>query len=107
MTSWTYPSVVERLVDGDTLRLELDLGLHIYRHDSVRIAHINAPEMSTAEGRAALAFAATLVRPGESVTFVSTRLDKYGRPLGTMLLAGGQDYGTLMLENGHAVPYEG
>ena len=107
MTTWTYPATVERLVDGDTLRLVLDLGLHIQRTDNVRIAHINAPELSTDAGKAALAYASTIVRIGDSVTFMSAKLDKYGRPLGVLTLPNGQDYGSLMLESGNAIPYEG
>lgn len=102
MTSFTYPAVVVRLVDGDTVRLSLDLGLHIWRTDNCRIAGINAPELDTDAGKIAAAAAATLLRPGDVVTFTSKALDKYGRPLGAITLADGQDFGTVMVAAGHA-----
>lgn len=105
--SWTYPSVVDRIIDGDTIRCTLDLGMRIYSLASVRIAHINAPELSTQAGRDAVAYAATLLNPGDAVAVVSHSLDKYGRILGTLALADGRDFGALMLAAGHAVPYEG
>lgn len=104
---WTYPSSVDRVVDGDTVRLLMDLGLRIYRIDNVRLAHINCPETNTPEGKRAKEFAFQLLIPGENVVFVSKSLDKYGRPLGTIQLPNGADYGQTMIANGHAVPYEG
>ncbi len=105
MTSWTYPAVVVRTVDGDTVRLNLDLGLHLYRTDNCRIAGINAPETSTPAGKAAAAYAAELLPPDARVTFTSERLEKYGRPLGRLVLADGRDFAAAMLGAGHAVPY--
>jgi micrococcal nuclease len=103
--AWTYPAVVVRVVDGDTVRLNLDLGLHIWRTDNCRIAGINAPETSTPAGTAAAAYAAKLLPAGAAVTFASERLEKYGRPLGRLVLADGRDFATVMLAAGHAVPY--
>lgn len=105
MTAWTYPAVVLRVVDGDTVRLNLDLGLHIWRTDNCRIAGINAPETNTPAGRAAAAYAAELLPPDTRVTFTSERLEKYGRPLGRLTLADGRDLAALMLAAGHAIPY--
>jgi endonuclease YncB( thermonuclease family) len=102
--SWTYPGTVVRVVDGDTVRLNLDLGLHIWRTDSCRIRGINTPELGTAEGRAAKAAAEEILPAGSQVLFVSKQLDKYGRPLGD-LSRNGVDFAAAMLAAGHAVPY--
>jgi endonuclease YncB( thermonuclease family) len=102
MTTWTYPATVVRVVDADTIRLSLDLGLHIWRTDNCRILGINAPELNTIEGKDALRYAAELLPIDTEVTFVSKRLDKYGRPLGTVT-RNGVDFGQLMLDAGHAV----
>ena len=106
MTTWVYPAVVIRVVDGDTVRMQLDLGLHIWRTDNCRIAGINAPEMSTPEGRDAKAYAELLLPVGAAVTFHSKALDKYGRPLGDIDI-GGTDFGAAMIAAGQAVPYNG
>jgi micrococcal nuclease len=98
------PATVLEVVDGDTLRLELDLGWHIKYTTRVRIARINAPECKTPEGDAAKSYANTLVHPGDEVIFTSQRLDKYGRPLGTVTYGGfsAKDFADDMVHAGHA-----
>jgi endonuclease YncB( thermonuclease family) len=108
-----YPGVVRDLHDGDTIHIDLDLGfgMQLDSHDlddkpinSCRVFGINAPELSTVAGRAALAFGQTLLKPGDHVTVVSHGWDKYGgRFDGTITLPDGTDYATLMLAAGQAV----
>jgi endonuclease YncB( thermonuclease family) len=110
MTTWTVPAVVFEVIDGDSVRLELDLGWRVYRRDPCRLVGINAPELHGADrllGLAARDALAGLLPVGERVTFVSHALDKYGRPLGQVLLADGTDVGQSQLAAGHAVPYSG
>lgn len=104
MTTWTVPATVLRVVDGDTVHLELDLGWHTFRTENCRIAEINAPELSTDAGKAARDYAQQLLPVDAAVTFVSRRLDNYGRPLGH-ILRDGVDFGQAMVAAGHAVPF--
>jgi endonuclease YncB( thermonuclease family) len=106
MNEWTVPATVVSIVDGDTFHLTLDLGWHITYQARVRIAHVNAPELSTPEGIAARTWAESVVKPGDSVLFRSKSLDKYGRPLGDLGIGPASarvDYGTALLGAGHAV----
>lgn len=105
MPQWVVPATVVAVYDGDTVHLDLDLGWNITYHARVRLLHINAPELHTAEGVAAKQFAQTLLKPGDPVVFTSHRLDKYGRPLGTITYGGfaSKDFATEMLLHGHAV----
>lgn len=108
-----YPGVVRDLHDGDTVHIDLDLGFGVQldSHDldgnpvnSCRVFGINAPELSTVAGKAALAFAQTLLKPGDKVTVVSHGWDKYGgRFDGTITRADGSDFAGLMLAAGQAV----
>ena len=107
MTTWTVPATVARVVDADTLALVLDLGWHIALTTNARVAGIDAPELSTAEGKAARDYVRELLPAGAPVTFVSRQLDKYGRPLGSVALADGRDLATLLLQTGRAVTYDG
>lgn len=109
MTTWTVPAEVVRIVDGDTLDLHLDLGWSIYLRQRCRVAGIGAPEMTCRAGVDAKAYAASLVPPGTAGTFISHRLDKYGRPLGTFLFGGLalHDFGQRMIDAGHAVSMKG
>jgi endonuclease YncB( thermonuclease family) len=98
---WTVPATVVRIVDGDTVELNLDLGWRITMTANCRILGINAPELSTAAGQAARSYAEGLLPPGAEVVFQSRKLDKYGRPLGDILYQGG-NFGTCMVIAGHA-----
>lgn len=102
--TWNVPATVIDVVDGDTVRLELDLGWHIKYATRVRISTIDAPELKTPEGQAAKAYAQTLLKPGDEVLFSSRQLDKYGRPLGAIHYAGFAelDFGQAMVKAGHA-----
>lgn len=104
---WTYPAQVLKVIDGDTIRLHLDLGLHIWRTENVRIAGIDTPELDTAAGRAARDAARQLLPVGFMVTFASRELDKYGRPLGGITHADFGDFASTMLTEGHATTYDG
>jgi endonuclease YncB( thermonuclease family) len=108
-----YPGVVRDLHDGDTIHIDLDLGFGIQldSHDldgkpvnSCRVFGINAPELSTVAGKAALAYGQTLLKPGDHVTVISHGWDKYGgRFDGEVFLADSTSYGALMLNAGQAV----
>lgn len=106
--TWTVPATVLEVVDGDTVRLDLDLGWFIRYTARARIARINAPEVRTPAGDAAKAHARTLLLPGDQVTFTSTALDKYGRPLGALTYGTAlapHDFAATMLADGHAIAY--
>jgi micrococcal nuclease len=110
MTVWTVPGTVERVIDGDTIVCRLDLGWRVAKFlEPIRIIGINAPEMSTPEGKTAKAYADTLLPVGTLVTVVSIRLlggfDKYGRTLAALTLPDGTDFGERMVTAGQAVPY--
>lgn len=109
MTEWSVPARLVKVIDGDTVVCDLDLGWHIHLTSGVRLLGINAPEMSTPQGPAARDFLASLVAPGDPVTVVSTKLlggtEKYGRVLAAIRTASGQDVSTAMLAAGQAMPY--
>jgi micrococcal nuclease len=101
-----YPAKVVRVVDGDTVHLNIDLGFFTWIIDrSVRIIGINAPELSTAEGKVARDFAMNLLPVDTHVSLNSHSLDKYGRVLGSITLPNGTDYGSAMIAAGQAVVY--
>ncbi len=100
---YQVPATVVRVIDGDTIVLDLDLGWHITRREACRIEGVDAPEMDTAEGRAAKRWAEQRLPAGTEVTFMSYRLDKYGRPLGEIILPGLRVYSTELQGAGHAV----
>lgn len=53
---FTYYAFVERVVDGDTLIVKIDLGFEARIRQYLRLRGINAPELATPEGKKAKAF---------------------------------------------------
>ena len=101
-----YPAIVTNVHDGDTMTLAIDLGFGIITRANCRIFGINAPELSTPEGKQARDYALTLVKPDDQVVVVSKGWDKYGgRFDGVVTLLDGRDFAKLMLDSGHAVPF--
>jgi endonuclease YncB( thermonuclease family) len=117
MTVWgPYRATVSDWHDGDTCHLaalDLGFGIVLAARDidghpiwSARIFGINAPELNTDAGKAALVYGQRLCPPGTRVTVLSHSLDKYGgRFDATLTLPNGTDYATEMVAAGHAVPY--
>src|SRR5690242_14730992 len=103
MTTWTVPATVSAVHDGDTFTAAADLGWHITLTTPVRVAGVDAPELSTDAGKAARDFVNTLLPVGTAVTVVSHSLDKYGRVLASVRLPDGRDLATLLIETGHGV----
>jgi endonuclease YncB( thermonuclease family) len=103
--------------DGDTMTLDIDLGFdHLISGQdwdgktrlSCRVLGINAPELSTAAGKAALAFAETLLKPGDLVQVTSSGWDKYGgRFDGAVTLPDGSDFAAKMVAGNQAAPWDG
>lgn len=104
MTLRTYPgSVSQRVVDGDTLYVLVDLGFDLWKRTNVRLARIDAPERYATGGQAAKDRLTQLLPAGTVVTLKSERLDQYGRAIGDVILADGRSVSDIMVEEGYAV----
>ena len=113
---YEYSCKVDRVVDGDTVDVNIDLGFGIWLYkERVRVAGIDTPEKRTRDkvekifGLAATAKAHTLIPEGSNC-IIRTRRDKagkYGRTMGDFVLEDGTLYTEVMVETHHAVPYEG
>jgi micrococcal nuclease len=103
---------ITRIVDGDTVDLDIDLGFNITISHRIRLKGINAPETKTLnleeknKGiQARLWLEKELSKPGEWV-IETTKEDKYGRMLGTLYLVGEPvTVNERMLNEGIAEPY--
>ena len=111
-----YNCTIQRIVDGDTIDVNIDLGFGIWLYkERIRIAGIDTPEKRTRDkvekifGLAATAKAHTLIPEGSSV-IIRTHRDKagkYGRTMGEFIMEDGRYYTEVMVETHHAVPYHG
>jgi micrococcal nuclease len=77
-----YEAKILRVIDGDTVEAEVDLGFRVKMTMKLRLATINAPEISTAEGKKTKAVLVNAIE-GKKVTILSLKdkQEKYGRYL--------------------------
>lgn len=91
---YEYRARVIDVVDGDTFRLEVDLGLDILHRITVRLFGVSTPEVRGEEREAGLqakAFVESLI-PKETLVLISTvkdRREKYGRYLAVVYIPTG------------------
>jgi micrococcal nuclease len=102
---YQYYATVGRVVDGDTVDLEVDLGFHMVARIRFRLTGINAPEMSTVDGPQAKMHLQSLLPVGTSVRITTAKADKYGRWLAVIYDQRERSVNQLMLDAGHAVRY--
>lgn len=125
MSDYTYDAIVKSVHDGDTITVDMDLGLDMaLKNFKVRLFGINAPELSTAEGKKVQAFLAQMIPVGSSlvVETVKDKQEKYGRYLAVLYKViqgspaiklppirqdGTVSINDLLVLNGHAKPYFG
>jgi len=112
---YEYSCTVERVVDGDTIDVVLDLGFDIMYKSRVRLYGIDTPESRTrdldekARGKMAGAFLKDAVDNGSKVVIETKLKDsrgKYGRVLGNVVVDG-VNINEAMIENFLAVAYFG
>jgi micrococcal nuclease len=106
---YTYSAKVVRVVDGDTVDLNIDLGFHITVTKRIRLSLINAPETSTDLGKRSKEFLSKTLPEGTTVT-IKTQLDKddkYGRLLGEIFTPDQiSSINKLMIDSGYAEYYK-
>lgn len=74
---WRFPATLIRVIDGDTVVLELDLGMEIFRKGSYRLYGINAPEHDAASTQVVT----DMLMGGGAIEVETYKADKYGRYL--------------------------
>tara|TARA_Y100001963_G_scaffold4873_1_gene6382 strand:- start:1128 stop:1511 length:384 start_codon:yes stop_codon:yes gene_type:complete len=115
-TRFYYGCTVRRVIDGDTIDVDADLGFDVSIKLRLRFAGINTPESRTrnleekALGKAATAFLKDALESADAVEFESHDRGKFGRVLATpyIIKCGKRtDIGKLMIREGHAREYYG
>jgi micrococcal nuclease len=112
---YEYSCKVERVVDGDTVDVVLDLGFSILHKCRVRLYGIDTPESRTrnldekARGKMAGAFLKDAIDTGKKVVIQTKLKDsrgKFGRVLGNIIVDG-KNINQSMIDNYHAAAYFG
>jgi micrococcal nuclease len=112
-----YVKKVTKVVDGDTIDVEIDLGFDISFSSRVRLAGIDTPESRTTDkiektlGLEAKAYLKHEIDAAKTVVIKTEKMDsseKYGRILGWVFLDGATvSLNEKMIQDGHAWGYLG
>ena len=112
---------INRVVDGDTIDVTIDLGFDLYKKERVRVAGVDTPEKRTRDlEEKALGIDATNwikeklkdAIDGDDDLIIRTELvggtGKYGRLLGWLYIGDGSlSINEQMITEGYAFPYDG
>jgi micrococcal nuclease len=110
---YTYKAYVRSIYDGDTIRVNIDLGFGVILVDqSIRLLGLDTPEIKGEErpqGLISRNFVTERIPVGSyiTITTVKDRKEKFGRYLATVFY--GDDMKNLneeLLQSGMAKPYE-
>ena len=108
-----YNAKCLKVVDGDTVDATVDLGFDTWKKIRIRLVGINTPESRTrdleekARGLAAKNFLIDLLKKhNNEFVLHSQGVGKYGRCLGNLFL-GEVNVNDLLINEGHAVEYQG
>lgn len=109
---FVYNAILDRVVDGDTVDVTLDLGFDVKLHKQrCRLAGIDTPESRTrdlAEKKLGLAAKKRLEELCvNNFKIKSLGKGKYGRILAIPYTEDGQDICKILIQEGHAVEYHG
>jgi micrococcal nuclease len=106
---YEYQALITKVVDGDTVHAEIDLGFDVKVSATLRLLGINAPEKGQPGWHEATEW---LRSKALNVTVrcltIKDRREKYGRYLAKLYLPGETDsVNEQLLAAGHAVEYRG
>jgi micrococcal nuclease len=118
---YTYNIKLDRVIDGDTIDANIDLGFDVWVKKRVRFSGVNTPESRTrdleekARGLAAKDRVKQLLEGANTIELNSHGVGKYGRCLGELsidIVDGKQNLtlvsiNELLIKEGHAVEYHG
>jgi endonuclease YncB( thermonuclease family) len=74
-----YKARVERIVDGDTLLVKIDLGFQVRKEQRIRFAEVDASPLETKEGRKAFRFVRDRLAGAPFIMVQTNQIDLHGR----------------------------
>jgi micrococcal nuclease len=112
VTPFVYNATLERIIDGDTIDVTLDLGFNVKLHNQrCRLAGIDTPESRTSNLEEKALGLKAKERLKElcigSFKIQSLGTGKYGRILAIPYTEDNQDVCQMLVSEGHAVEYWG
>ncbi len=110
---YEYRAVVDRVVDGDTVILDVSLGFGMWlltspKHPvSFRLLGLNAIELRNPGGKESRDHLAELLPAGTEVVIRSVAVDKYGGRYDVVIFRDGVNINELLIATGWAAYWDG
>jgi endonuclease YncB( thermonuclease family) len=108
MTVWSFDNAtVNRVIDGDTVSVIVDIGFGVTYTSNFRLLGCNARELSMPGGKEARANLAQLLPAGTPVSLHSVKNDKYGGRFDAVIYLAGVNITTTLINTGWAAAWDG
>jgi endonuclease YncB( thermonuclease family) len=111
---YEYNCKIVRVVDGDTVDVDIDLGFsHWIHNERIRLYGVDTPECRTrddeekAAGLLAKAFVEDALHVGGTYTLTTREKGKFGRYLGVIFISDKTSINAALVTEHLAVPYHG
>ena len=111
---YEYDCKIVRVVDGDTVDVDIDLGFGTWRcGERIRLYGVDTPECRTrnaeekAAGFLAKEFVEDTLHVGETYKLTTKEKGKFGRYLGVIMLSNKTSINAALVSENLAVPYHG
>jgi len=106
---------VLKVVDGDTIDVEIDLGFDLTKKERVRLGGIDTPESRTRDleekkmGLEAKERLKMLLKVSDKLTVTTSKDGKFGRMIGTLYMnpSAGMSINQMLIDDGYAWAYDG
>ena len=85
---YLYRCQITRVIDGDTLLAEIDLGFGVRKEERVRLKSVDAPEAKTNEGKLAAQWMRQRLASAEQVVVKTVRMELHGRYVAHVFYSG-------------------
>lgn len=104
---YTYDALITRVVDGDTVDAEVDLGFSLTYKARFRIKDLDTPETwrpkseeEREHGKAATAYATELLLDKNIILKTEPDVGIYGRYMASIILGNGDNFADVMIDGG-------
>ena len=87
---YTYGARVQKVVDGDTLWVEIDCGFGVSIEEKLRLRGVDTPELRTPEGERAREFVVQSLLGCERIVLATSKVDLYDRYVADVLFLRGE-----------------
>ncbi|MBU1862943.1 MAG: thermonuclease family protein [Candidatus Omnitrophica bacterium] len=101
-----YAGRLERIIDGDTFIIAIDLGFTVWTHRRIRLRGIDTPEAGTPEGEAARQFVTDRLFEASRVVLQTFKIDIYGRYVCDLFYLPGETDTEKIFRDGHFLNQE-